>query len=78
MSVTEKYIFGLVSGKLCLSSYFVRCAIANRVLKDYEGVIRQAENPSNVACRHLKGLSAKNHCTLAHLLECNAVMQTAR
>ena len=53
-------------------------AAADGVLDQQEGIAGQAQDTRDVLCRDLERFGAQHHRPLAQLLECNAVVQTAR
>jgi hypothetical protein len=53
-------------------------ATADGVPDHQEGITRQTQHACNIARRHLEGLGAQHHRSLAELFETNAVVQTAR
>ena len=69
---------GLPVGHLCTCLELRQGATSNGVLDRQEGISRQAQHARNIARRHLEGLGAQHHRSLAELLEANAVVQTAR
>jgi hypothetical protein len=69
---------GLLIGDLCACLELRQGATADRVLDPQEGITWQTEYAGNIARRHLEGLGAQYHRSLAELFETNAVVQTAR
>ena len=53
-------------------------AAADRVLHQQERVCGETQHPRDVLRRHLEGLGDEDERPLAELLECDAVVQTAR
>jgi Tripartite tricarboxylate transporter family receptor len=69
---------GLFVGDLCAGLELWQGATTDGMLDHQEGITRQTQHACNIARRHLEGLGAQHHRSLAELFETNTVVQTAR